>query len=142
MSECPRILLALLPEEIEIQEALSEGTEFQTEFTFENKTRSDMTIKKLQSSCGCTALFTKDGQPIAVPLVLPPSKSFPVQVVVDTKHKTGKNVASIMVQYEYKGEPFMLVGKILFDVMPALKDDDHERSEGVVPVMAPSIEGI
>jgi hypothetical protein len=135
-------LLALTPEEVAFQESLPEEAEFQTEFTFENKTRSDITITNLLSSCGCTTLLTQDGQPLEIPLVLPSSKSFPVQVVVNTKNKTGKNVASIMVQYEFKGESFMSVGKILFDVTPAPKEDGHGRSEGVVPVMAPSIEGI
>ena len=126
LSERPHILPVLLPEEVVFQEAFSEGSEFQTEFTLENKTRSDITITKILSSCGCMGLSAKDGQSIEVPLVLSPSKSFSFQVVVATQNKTGKNVASIMVQYEYKGKPFMLVGKILFDVIPAPNDDDRE----------------
>ena len=127
LSERPRVLLALLPEEVEIQEAVPEGSVFQTEFTLENKTRTDITVTKLMSSCGCTALFTKEGQPIAVPLVLSPSRPFAIQVVVNTKNKTGKNVASIVVPYEYKGESFVSAGKILFDVLPVPSDEYQEN---------------
>lgn len=106
-----------------MQEAFPEGTEFQTEFTIKNNTRTDIVMTRLMVSCGCTSLSTKEGQQIEVPLLLTPSKPLAIQTVVNTKGKSGKNVASIVVQYEHKGEFFMSVVNILFNVMPDPNDE-------------------
>ena len=122
------VVLAISPEKIEFQTAFPEGSEFQAEFTLENKTRSDLLVKKLKPSCGCTSLSTKDGLPIEVPFVLSPSTSLPILVVVNTKSIVGKRNEAIFVQYEYRGKSFMVVGTIVFDVVPAPSQEIQEIS--------------
>jgi len=110
-------LLEIAPEEVEFQTAFSEGVEFQAEFALENKTRSDLVVRRILSSCGCTAVLTQEGQPLEVPFVLSSSKPFPILVTVDTKNRVGKNGVSILLQYEHGGKPFVSVGKIVFEVI-------------------------
>jgi hypothetical protein len=112
------VVLAILPEKVEFQTPFVEGSKFHAEFTLENKTYSDLVIKKILSSCGCTGLFTKEGNPIEVPMVLSPSQSFPISVSVDTKNLKGKGGVSMMVLCEHKGKPIFSVGNILFEVAP------------------------
>jgi hypothetical protein len=112
------VLLEISPEEIEFQTPFVEGLEFQTEFTLENKSHSDLTIKRMVSSCGCTGSFTKEGKPLEVPMVLSPSTSFPISVSVDTKNRNGKGGVSVMVLYEHRGKPLISEGNILFEVVP------------------------
>jgi len=112
----PAVLLALSPEKFELQEIVPEGTEFQAEFILENKTRSDLVVRKIISSCGCTGLLTKEGELIETPIVLASSKPFPILVTVDTKNMKGKRGVSVMVTYEHRRELFFSVGNIFFEV--------------------------
>ena len=113
----PSVLLGISPEEIEFQTPFVEGTEFQAEFTLKNKTRSDLLIKKVMSSCGCTGLFTKKGESLEVPMVLTPFQSLPILVTVDTKGRDGKGGVSVMVLYEHRGKSLFSTATILFDVV-------------------------
>ena len=126
LSVHPSVLLAISPEELEFQTAFSEGTKFQAEFILENKTRSDLLVKRLKPSCGCTSLSAKDGQPIEVPFVLSPSKSLPILIIVDTKGITGKRNEAILVQYEYRGQSFVAIGTVSFDVIPTPNQESQE----------------
>ena len=116
-SDSSGVLLALSPENIEFQLPFSEGSEFQAKFTLENKTHSDLIVKKIMSSCGCTGLFTKEGKPIETPMILTPLKLFPVLVTVDANDMEGKRCVSVMVLYEHRGQPLFSVGNIFFEVL-------------------------
>ena len=122
----PAVPLSLSPETVKFQETFPEGSEFQSEFTLENKTRSDLLVKRLLSSCGCTSLSTKDGLPIEVPLVLSSSKPLLILVEVNTKGIMGKRSEAILVQYEYRGKPFVAIGKIVFEVVQQNDTDTME----------------
>jgi len=129
LADRPRVLITLTPEEVEMQTAFPEGAAFQAEFTLENKTRADLTIKKILSSCGCTAVSTKEGQPLKVPFVLSPSKPFPILVTVDTQNRVGKYGVSVVFHYEHDGKPLVSAGKILFEVIEqgdAFKTDSSD----------------
>jgi hypothetical protein len=78
------------------------------------------------SSCGCTGVFTQEGEPIAVPMVLSPSKSFPILVSIDTRNRNGKESVSVMVLYEYREKPLFSAGNILFEVVPQCDMDVSE----------------
>jgi hypothetical protein len=118
--------ISLSPEKVELQTAFPEGVEFQAEFTLENKIRSVLVVKKVLSSCGCTAISTKEGQLLEMSFVLFPSQPFPILVTVDTKNREGKNGVSVMFPYEYGGKSFGAVGNILFEVIEHKVDDVSE----------------
>ena len=91
-----------------------------------NKTRSDLSVKRLMPSCGCTPLVAKERQPIEVPFVLSSSESLPILVVVNTKGIISGRNETILIQYEYKGRPFIAIGTVVFDVSPALNLENQE----------------
>jgi len=120
------IPLVVSPENVEFQEAFTEGSTFQAEFVLENRNRSSLFIKKIISSCGCTGLFTKEGERIEMPMVLARSELFPILVSIDTKNMDGKRNVSVMVFYEYREKSLFSVGNVIFEVTPKNDEDASE----------------
>jgi len=111
------VVLALSPERIEVQTSFVEGSKFQAEFVLENKAPSNLLIRRIASSCGCTGLFAKDAETIEFPMVLAPHEPFPISVTVDTHGMEGKRSVSLMVLYEYRGRSLFSDSDIVFDVI-------------------------
>lgn len=112
------VLLTLSPESARFSAPVSEGSVLQAAFLLENKTPSNLTIVKLSSSCGCTKLVSKEGDPIPTPMMLTPAETFSFVVHVDTKDMEGQNAVSVMAMYKQKDQSLFTTGSVLFEVMP------------------------
>jgi len=122
----PSVILEISPERVEFQTKFPAGTVFQAELTLANRTRTDLVIKRIMSSCGSTGLFTKEGKLVEVPMVLTRFESLPVLVSVDTKNMEGKESVSVMVFYEHREKSLFSAGNVFFEVAPK---SDAEVSE-------------
>jgi uncharacterized cupredoxin-like copper-binding protein len=77
---------------------VNEGEKVNYTFTFINKGTSELIIKDVKSSCGCTAALLSNSN-------LKPGQEGTIKVEFDTKNRAGKNTKTITVQSNDPKDP-------------------------------------
>jgi hypothetical protein len=111
-----RVAILVLPQQVELETVFKEGEKVNVDFLLENVSHTHVVIKRFVASCGCTILRTKNEQVINVPFVLAHSEKYPFLATIDTTSMIGNRSATVIVQYEVKGNTFFSVAEIKFNV--------------------------
>lgn len=77
---------------------VSEGQKVNYTFRFVNKGQSELLIKDVKSSCGCTAALVSSN-------VIKPGQEGTIKVEFDTKNRSGKNSKTVTVQSNDPKDP-------------------------------------
>lgn len=77
---------------------VSEGNKVNYTFKFVNKGQSELSIKAVKSSCGCTAALLSSN-------VIKPGQEGTIKVEFDTKNRSGKNSKTITVESNDPKDP-------------------------------------